>query len=117
MYESIDDYLETLSTTQRAGLQELREVIAACDDSLEECITYNIPAFRKGKAVVAFGAAKKHLSLYPMSPAVFEEFTEELSEFSATKGTIKFTPDKPIPSGLVAKIVAFRILENQRNAK
>lgn len=117
MFQTIDDYLDSLSPEQRSGLQALREVIAQTDSTLEECITYNIPAFRKDKAVVGFGAAKKHLSMYPMSQQVFVEFEDELKSFVTTKGTIQFSQTHPIPPELVSRIVAFRIAENQRNSK
>lgn len=72
-------------------------------------MSYGIPGFRlNGKLLVSYGAAAKHCAFYPGS--IVREFTEELKEYDTTgKGTIRFSPDKPLPAGLVRKIVRARI--------
>ena len=48
-----------------------------------------------------------------MSPAVIEAFQHELKDYQTSKGTIRFTVDKPLPAALVKKLVKARIAENQ----
>src|SRR3954471_6697738 len=63
--ETIDEYLATLSEEKRAGLESLRRQIRAAEPELEECISYGIPSYRyKGKFIMSFGAAAKHLAFY-----------------------------------------------------
>ncbi len=39
-------------------------------------------------------------------------FQDELKSFETSKGTIRFSPDKPLPTALVKKLVKARIVEN-----
>jgi len=41
-----------------------------------------------------------------------EAHKEELKDYDTSKGTIRFRPDKPLPVGLVRKLVKARIAEN-----
>ena len=45
------------------------------------------------------------------------DFAKELEGYSTSTGTIRFTPDKPLPAALVTKIVKARIAENKADAK
>jgi uncharacterized protein YdhG (YjbR/CyaY superfamily) len=54
------------------------------------------------------GAAKKHCALYGMMPKGFDE---ELKDFERTKGTVKFTPEKPLPAAVVKAIVKAKVAE------
>ena len=65
--KTIDDYLVSLSKEKRAALENLRRAIKSAAPKAEECISYNIPAFRlAGRLLVAFGAAANHCAFYPM---------------------------------------------------
>lgn len=108
---NIDEYLAGLSSDQRAALQRLRRQIHAAAPGVEECISYQIPAFRLGgRLLVAFGGAVRHCAFYPGS--ILRAFTKELRTFDTAKGTIRFQPDKPLPATLVRRIVKARIAGN-----
>lgn len=108
----IDAYLAALPDDQRAALEALREVIAAAAPEAEEAISYGAPAFRyRKRPLVAYGAAKAHCAFYPMSPALIEAHRDELTGFETAKGTIRFTPDRPIPAALVTTLVRERMAE------
>jgi uncharacterized protein YdhG (YjbR/CyaY superfamily) len=114
---TIDAYLASLSADQRDALQSLRAMIAAAAPEAEEGLSYGIPAFRyRSRPLVTYLAAKSHLSFYPMSPQVVDDLRDELKDFSLAKGTIRFTPDHPIPSDLVRRIVRARIGETDAAA-
>jgi uncharacterized protein YdhG (YjbR/CyaY superfamily) len=105
---SIDDYLSRLGDDQRAALERLRKAIHAAAPRVEECISYQMPAFRlDGRVLVWFGASAKHCAFYP--GAVVDEFTDELADYDTSKGTIRFQPADPLPAALVRKIVKARI--------
>jgi uncharacterized protein YdhG (YjbR/CyaY superfamily) len=111
-FQSIDEYFETLSEDKRAVLEALRRIIRSVVPEAEECLSYQIPAFRfRGKLLVGFGASAKHCALYPMSPTAIEAHREGLRDYGTSKGAIRFQPDKPLPSSLVRKIVETRISE------
>jgi len=109
--QSIDDYLSTVSSDQRAALQRLRKDILAAAPGAEECISYRMPAFRlDGRMLVWFGAAANHCAFYP--GGIVDDFADELGRYETRKGTIRFQPDHPLPAALVKRIVKARIAQN-----
>jgi len=105
--KSIDEYLAALSDDKRAALEELRKTIRAAAPAAEECISYQLPAFRvDGKCLVWIGAAAKHCAIYGLEEA--DEGDLEGHDISG-KGTIRFQADKPLPAALVRKLVKARI--------
>jgi uncharacterized protein YdhG (YjbR/CyaY superfamily) len=63
---------------------------------------------------VAFGGWANHCALYPMSAATVRAFRDQLKAFETTRGTIRFSTDKPLPAALVKKLVKARIEENRQ---
>ena len=110
---SVEGYLAALPDAQRAALEKLRKTIMAAAPEATETISYQMPAFKlHGRFLVSYAAFKDHCSLFPASGRVRETFGEELQPYLAGKGTLRFTPDEPIPAALVTKIVKMRIEEN-----
>ncbi len=71
-----------------------------------------MPAFRyHGRPLVSYLGAKAHCSLFPMGPALIDANRAQLSGFDTAKGTIRFTPDRPIPDALVTTIVQGRMAQ------
>jgi uncharacterized protein YdhG (YjbR/CyaY superfamily) len=111
--KTIDEYLARVNPKQRAALQKLRQTIRTVMPNAEECISYGIPAFRlNGRSVVFFGAWADHCSFYPGSSATLKKFRDDLEDFDTSKGTIRFSPQKPLPSALVKRLVKARIAAN-----
>src|SRR5258708_2897748 len=110
---TIDDYLALLSDEKRAALLRLRKIIKAAAPKAEECISYQIPAFRlNGRMLVSFGASASHCAFYPMNSSTVANHKDELKGFKSSKGTIRFQADNPLPTALVRKLVRARIAEN-----
>ena len=111
---SIDEYLTVVNADQRTALENLRKTIRAVAPKVEEGISYGIPAFRlNGGALVFFGAWANHCSFYPSSSITLKKFRGDLKGFQITKGTIRFSPDNPLPITLVKKLLKARIAENR----
>ena len=111
--KTIDEYLAALSDDKRAALEALRKTIRAAAPEAEECISYQLPAFRLNGMLVGFGATAKHCAFYLMSSSTVAAHQEELEEYDTSKGTIRFQADKPLPAALVRKLVQARIAENK----
>ena len=113
-HKTIDEYLDGVkATNQRAALEKLRKTIRATAPTAEECISYGLAAFRlNGRPLVAFGAWAQHCALYPMSAKTVKAFQDLLKNFETTKGTIRFSTDRPLPTALVKKLVKARLAEN-----
>ena len=110
--KTIDEYLAALSADKRAALEKLRKTIRAAAPKAEECISYQLAAFRQNGMLVAFGATANHCAFYLMSSSAVEAHKDELKDYDTSKGTIRFQADKPLPVALVRKLVKARIAEN-----
>src|SRR5207237_10547058 len=66
--KSHDDYLAAVTEDKRGALQKLRKAIRMAAPKAEECISYQLPAFRlNGKFLVAYGDATNQCAFYPGS--------------------------------------------------
>jgi uncharacterized protein YdhG (YjbR/CyaY superfamily) len=110
-YNSVDEYIRTFPKEVQDILENIRHAIRMAAPEAEEVISYQIPAFKLNGNLVYFAGWKNHVAFYPSSSAI-KMFSEELSSYETTKGTIKFPLDKPIPFGLIAEITKFRVKEN-----
>ena len=109
---SIDEYLAGVSDEKRAALQQLRKTILGVIPKAEECISYQMPAFRhEGRVLVYFAAAANHCAFYP--GGMVNEFKDDLEGYETSKGTIRFQPERPIPASLVRRIVKARVAQNE----
>jgi uncharacterized protein YdhG (YjbR/CyaY superfamily) len=109
---TIDEYLAALPDGQRAALENLRKIIEAAAPGAEECISYQLPAFRLNGMLVGFGATANHCAFYLMSSSTVDAHKDDLKGYDTSKGTIRFQADKPLPAPLVRKLVKARIAEN-----
>lgn len=110
---NIDEYLAGLTDDKRTALEEIRRIIRTAVPEAEECISYQLPAFRlNGKLLVAFGATKNHCAFYPCSSSTIEAHKGDLKDYDTSKGTIRFPANNPLPADLVRKLVIYRIEEN-----
>ncbi|HKA38050.1 MAG TPA: DUF1801 domain-containing protein [Thermoanaerobaculia bacterium] len=113
---TIDEYLAGVQPEKRNALEKLRRTIHAGFPRAEEVISYGIPAFRLDGTVIAwFAAASRHCSFFP--GAAVQGFEEELADFETSKGTVRFQPGKPIPAGLVRRMVKERIARAPKKAR
>jgi uncharacterized protein YdhG (YjbR/CyaY superfamily) len=107
--KTIDEYLAGVRPEQRSALNKLRKAIGAAIPEAEECISYQVPAFRlNGKFLMAFGAAEKHCAFYPGGHAI-AACKDELKRFDTSKGTVRFQPEKPLSAALVRRMVKARV--------
>lgn len=109
--KDVDHWFSRLAPEQRAALKKLRAQILRAAPGAEEVISYGQPTFKLHGHLVALGAFKKHLSFFPMSSTLIDQFPEA-APFATSSGTLQFQPDKPIPAALVMKMVKARIAQN-----
>lgn len=75
-------------------------------------VSYGAPALIvDGKALIGVSRAAKHLALVPFSPPAIDRVRADLDGFVASKGVIRFTPDQPVPDGIVLRLVRARLAE------
>jgi uncharacterized protein YdhG (YjbR/CyaY superfamily) len=114
----VDSYLTQIPEPARGTLNKIRATIRAIVPAEStEGISYGVPAFKYKGVLVGYAAFPDHCSFFPMSPPLIEEFKDDLKKFSTSKGTIRFSVDKPLSAILIKKIVKARIAENERRQK
>ncbi|MCI4341447.1 MAG: DUF1801 domain-containing protein [Thermoplasmata archaeon] len=109
----IADYLAGVPAPQRAALQALRRTILAAAPGAKEVISYKMPAVRLNGMLVYYAGFSDHCSFFIGSGTARKRFAAELKPFESGKGTLRFTPDRPIPPALVTRIVKARVAENE----
>jgi uncharacterized protein YdhG (YjbR/CyaY superfamily) len=107
--KTVAEYFAAVPKDKRAALKDLRRIIKAADPKAVETLAYGLLGFKhRGRPLVYIGYAKDHCGLYGGSVA---RFTTELKTYDVSKGTVRFTPARPLPARLVKKIVKARIAE------
>ena len=120
--DTVDGYLAALPREVRAALEKLRKIIKTATPGTTEVISYKIPVFKhQGRPLVGLGAAKKHCSFFTMSSSMILKLARmrarELKGYDVSGATIHFTPDKPLPTPLVIRLVKERVAENEKREK
>lgn len=111
-YNSIDEYIASFPEDTQKLLKQVRTTIREAAPEAGEVINYGIPTFTLRGNLVHFAAFKNHIGFYP-TPSGIDTFKKELSVYEGAKGSVKFPIDRPLPLGLISKIVKFRVKEKQ----
>ena len=114
---TVDDYIDGFPAGVKSRLRKLRATIQRAAPRATERIAYRIPTFYLNGNLVHFAAFEHHIGFYP-GPSGISAFRDALAKYKRAKGSVQFPHDEPLPLGLVAEIVKFRVGENaQRRGK
>ena len=100
---SIDEYIAAQDAEAQPRLKEVRDILRAALPDAEERISWLMPTLWKGRNIIHFAAAQKHIGLYPGDEAV-SAFKDELGRFDVSKGTIRLPLNRAMPADLIARI-------------
>lgn len=90
------------------ALLDVRKLIFEIAPEAKECISYGMPTYKVGKRAFHIAAFAKHCSVFP--GIYVAEFLPELEEYKTSKGTVQFTPEKPIPDDVLRRMITGRLL-------
>ena len=107
---TIDDYIAGHVPEIQARLSAMRATIRKHAPGAEERISYRIPTFYLGGNLVHFAAFDRHVGFYP-GPSGIAAFQKALARYKSARGSVQFPHTEPLPLGLVADIVRFRVAE------
>jgi uncharacterized protein YdhG (YjbR/CyaY superfamily) len=109
---TFDEYLGSVPESQRAELERIRQLVRGAVPGVEESESYGMPAFKYNKRpLLGFKVSKNHLSVFPFSPQAIDAARSALAGFDLSKGTVRFTPDKPIPDSALQQLLRHRLRE------
>ena len=114
--KDIDQYIGGFPNDIQVLLEKIRMTIKKAAPGAQEKIGYGIPTFTLNGNLVHFAAYKNHIGFYPASSGI-EKFKQELSVYKGAKGSVQFPIDKPMPLGLITKIVKFKVQENLKKTR
>ena len=101
--ETIDQYISEQDENARPYLNEVRRILRTAIPDAQEKISWSMPTYWKGKNILHFAAAKKHLGLYPGGEATMV-FADRLAGYDVSKGTIRLPYERPLPEDLIQDI-------------
>lgn len=107
----VDDYIARFPPATQRALKQVRAAIRRAAPAAEEKISYGMPAFVLHGNLVYFAGYKNHVGFYA-TPRGHAAFKKELARYKTGKGSVQFPLDLPMPVGLIAKMVKFRVKEN-----
>lgn len=105
-------YIAARPLRVRRALRDIRRIVRAVAPKAIEHFSYGMPAFLfDGRMLVWYAGYKQHCGLYPIKSAIRNANASTLKGYAVSKGTIRFSHEKPIPARLVARLIRARVAE------
>lgn len=106
----VDEYIEKCPKEAQGGLVKIRAAIQAAAPGATERTDYfqmpgySYPGFDYDGMFAWFSFKKPYIRLH-VRPPVIQEHGKELASYPTTKAIVSFPMGKPIPMGLVKRLV------------
>ena len=113
---NIDDYIAGFPDDVQKILEKIRVRIRKAAPDAEEAIKYQMPTFVLKGNLMHFAAWKEHIGFYGASAGT-KTLKDEMAVYAGPKGSLIFPLDKPIPFGLIKKVVKLRAKQNLDRAE
>ncbi len=105
----IDDYLAGLDDADAALIGHVYDVAREVVPEAEQGLGYGMPALvHRGRPLLSVMRAKRHIGVYPFSPAAIASVAGLLDGVDHAKGTIRFSPDAPLRDEVIRALVTAR---------
>lgn len=109
---TIKEYIDAQDESGRERLGQIYACIKRAIPEAQERMSWQMPTFWKGKNIIHFALAKKHIGIYPGTEAI-EAFQDKLKGYKTSKGAIQLPNDKDLPLDLVADIAKWSYERNK----
>lgn len=112
----IEMYIGSFTGEVQERLKTVYSIVREKAPGADESMNYGMPAFKThGRPLVYFAAFTNHIGFYA-TPSGHAEFAAELSQYKQGKGSVQFPHDQSLPADLIARMVEFRVWENDEKA-
>ena len=110
---TILDYISEQDAAIRPRLTAIYDTIRTAIPEAEERLSWGMPTFWKGRNIIHFASAKRHIGLYP-GPEAVEAFLPRLQGFKTSKGAIQLPNREDLPLELIAEIARWSYEKNKK---
>jgi uncharacterized protein YdhG (YjbR/CyaY superfamily) len=114
--KNVDEFLADLTREERVVLERVRKAIRKACPEAEEVISYGMPAHKFHGMLAWFTAHDEHFGLY-VRPGNVKRLEKQLEPYRSSKSTLRFTAEKPLPEGLITKIIQESARVNKEREK
>jgi uncharacterized protein YdhG (YjbR/CyaY superfamily) len=104
--KDVEAYIAGAPPEARKMLAEMRKAVLEAMPGAKEGINYTIPYYNLDGAVAFFGYTEKFISLH-LLPDVVKANEKMLNGLEYKNATIHFPIGKPLPLGLIRKLVSY----------
>ncbi|MBL7904940.1 MAG: DUF1801 domain-containing protein [Bacteroidales bacterium] len=112
----IEMYIGSFTGEVQERLKTVYSIVREKAPDAVESMSYGMPAFKThARPLVYFAAFPNHIGFYA-TPSGHAEFAAELSQYKQGKGSVQFPHKQPLPADLIARMVEFRVWENEDKA-
>lgn len=115
--ETVSEYISNAAKWAEPLLRELRKAIKVAAPNAKESISYHMPYYSQNGRLAYFGANKKHVGFYWISPQDKKTFSKELASQKVVGSSLHIPEGKRVPVTLIKKIVRSRVKENEARKK
>ncbi|GLW35284.1 iron chaperone [Actinoplanes regularis] len=112
--QTVDDYLEGFVGRARELLEQLHTLARETVPDASEAIKWGHPAWVHPSGTILFviSGHAKHAN-FTFTPSTREAFGLELSDLETGKGSVKLPYDRPVPTDLLRRMIAYRVREHE----
>ena len=104
----IDEYVAQAPPATRPILQKIRAIVRQEARGATERISYRMPAFFLGGAIIYFAPFRHHIGMFP--PVKGDAALDKaLAKYRGEKGNLRFPLDEPMPYPLIRRVVRARL--------
>lgn len=110
---TIQEYISEQDEAIQPRLVTIYNTISKAIPDAEERISWGMPTFWKGRNIIHFAPAKKHIGLYP-GPEAITAFADQLKGYKTSKGAIQLPNSKELSVELIAEIARWSYEKNRK---
>jgi len=108
----VDGYIQQFDGDISNRLKNIRQIVRGLAPTAQEKLSYGMPYYNLNGRLVYFAVFDHHIGFYPM-PSAIVAFQDDLAGYVHAKGSVQFPHARPLPTGLIKRMVKFRVEENE----
>jgi uncharacterized protein YdhG (YjbR/CyaY superfamily) len=112
----VDAYITAAPPKARPALRQLRRIILETAPKATETISYRMPYYAHHGRLIYFALMRGWVGLYMLGRAK-SKYAKELKPYLSGVSTARFPLDRPLPAGLIRKVVKERVAENEARVR